>query len=97
VWACIEKLRSTGGPSAAAPSGSLRDAEWALLSRPTTERQDTDFRARATEENPVGYDRLIDQVVQVSRLREVRALLGFTRLQVARFTLIHTLSHMLIR
>lgn len=80
VWACIEKLRGAGGPAAEGPSGSLRDAEWELLCRPTTERQDTDFRARATDENPFGYERLIDQVVQVSRLREVRALLGFTRL-----------------
>jgi hypothetical protein len=80
VWECIEKLRGAGGPSADAPSGSLRDAEWALLRRPTTERQDMDFRAKATGANPPGYERLIDQVVQVSRLREVRALLGFTRL-----------------
>jgi hypothetical protein len=29
---------------------------------------------------PEGYDRLLDQVVLVSRLREVRSLLGFTRL-----------------
>ena len=27
------------------PAGDLRDAEWQLLSRPTTERQDADFRA----------------------------------------------------
>lgn len=80
IWACIEKLRGAGGPSAQAPSGDLLDAEWALLCRPTTERQDADSRARATDENPAGYERLIDQVVQVSRLREVRALLGFTRL-----------------
>jgi hypothetical protein len=44
-----------------------------------TERQDADFRAVPTD-TPPGYDRLIDQVVLVSRLREVRALLGFTRL-----------------
>ena len=31
-------------------------------------------------DSPRGYDSLIDQVVLVSRLREVRALLGFTRL-----------------
>jgi hypothetical protein len=42
-------------------------------------KQDADFRATPTP-SPRGYDRLIDQVVQVSRLREVRALVGFTRL-----------------
>ena len=50
-----------------------------LLSRPTTSRQDDDFRAVPTA-SPRGYDRLLDQVVLVSRLREVQALLGFTRL-----------------
>lgn len=50
-----------------------------MLSRPTTQRQDEDFRAVPTP-SPEGYDRLLDQVVLVSRLREVRALVDFTRL-----------------
>ena len=80
IWGCVEKLRGTGGPAAAGDaSEDLRDAEWQLLSRPATERQDADFRAVPTSP-PSGYDGLIDQVVLVSRLREVRALLGFTRL-----------------
>jgi hypothetical protein len=79
VWAAIEKLRGNGGPVTPEASENLRDAEWQLLARPTTERQDADFRATPTPP-PRGYDRLIDQVVLVSRLREVRALIGFTRL-----------------
>jgi hypothetical protein len=39
VWKHIEDLRAEGGP-AEEPAQSLLDAEWALLSRPTTERQD---------------------------------------------------------
>jgi Domain of unknown function (DUF1998) len=79
VWACIEKIRGLGGPAGPQPVGELRDLEWQLLSRPTTERQDADFRATPTV-SPGGYDRLLDQVVLVTRLREVRALVGFTRL-----------------
>jgi hypothetical protein len=79
VWACFEKIRSEGGPTPAETPDSLRDEEWRLLSRPTTERQDPDFRAVPTP-SPDGYDRLLDQVVLVSRLREVRALIGFTRI-----------------
>jgi hypothetical protein len=79
VWGCIEKLRAIGGPALAPQAADLRDAEWQLLSRPTTERQDADFRATPTL-SPPGYDRLLDQVVLVRRLREVRALVGFTRL-----------------
>jgi hypothetical protein len=78
VWACIEKIRGVGGPRPE-ERRDLLDAEWRLLSRPTTDRSDDDFRALPTD-TPRGYDRLLDQVVLVSRLREVRALLGFTRL-----------------
>jgi hypothetical protein len=79
IWGCIEKIRGAGGPSTTEELDSLRDEEWRLLSRPTTERQDADFRAAPTP-SPSGYDGLLDQVVLVSRLREVRALVGFTRL-----------------
>ena len=79
VWACVEKIRAAGGPAAGAEGQGLLDAEWKTLSRPTTQRQDPDFRAVPTP-SPEGYDRLLDQVVLVSRLREVRALVGFTRL-----------------
>ena len=79
VWAAIEQLRSEGGPQPDDAAVNLLEAEWQLLSRPTTDRQDADFRAIPTEQ-PKGYDRLLDQVVLVPRLREVQALLGFTRL-----------------
>jgi hypothetical protein len=79
VWKQIETLRSEGGPKPAEPSGDLLDAEWALLSRPTTERQDKDFKAEPTP-TPEDYGHLLDQVVLVPRLREVQALVGFTRL-----------------
>jgi hypothetical protein len=69
VWASIEKLRAAGGPALTPQTGDLREAEWQLLSRPTTERQDTDFRATPTP-GPRGYDSLLDQVVLVRRLRE---------------------------
>jgi hypothetical protein len=78
IWAAIEKLRNGEGPPEPVPAGDIHDAEWQLLSRPTTDRQDPDFRATPTA-NPDGYTGLLDQVVLVSRLREVRALLGFTR------------------
>lgn len=79
VWAVVEGLRSSGGPSTDEPESDLLQAEWRLLSRPTTDREDNDFRATPTG-TPAGYEKLIDQVVLVSRLREVQALLGFTRL-----------------
>jgi len=79
VWSAIETLRAQDGPTESAPQSDLLKAEWDLLSHPTTQRQDDDFRAVPTS-NPPNYDHLLRQVVLVSRLREVQALLGFTRL-----------------
>ncbi|HUY23677.1 MAG TPA: DUF1998 domain-containing protein [Candidatus Saccharimonadales bacterium] len=80
LWQAIERMRHQGGPSSASEGGTgLLDAEWDLLSRPTTDRQDEDFRAEPTP-TPPGYDWLLDQVVQVPRLRSVAALVGFTRI-----------------
>lgn len=79
VWKQIESLRAAGGPAPADHAVGLLEEEWALLSRPTTERQDSDFKALPTS-LPPGLERLLDQVVLVSRLREVQALVGFTRL-----------------
>ncbi len=83
VWQAIERLRAHGGPGGDNAEEDLLDAEWRLLSKPTTERQDADFRAVPTDQVPEGYDGLLDQVVLVSRLREVQALVGFTRLAAA--------------
>ena len=61
------------------PLPGLLDAEWDLFSHPTTTRQDDDFRAIPTA-TPAQYTGLIRQVVQVERLREVQAMVGFTRI-----------------
>lgn len=79
VWQHIDKVRNENTPTVV-EHGDLLDAEWQLLSRPTTEKQDADFRAVANPDVPRGYEQLLDQVVRVSRLREVQALVGFTRL-----------------
>ncbi|MDH3010066.1 DUF1998 domain-containing protein [Gordonia alkanivorans] len=79
VWTAIEQHRKAD-PGPSADAHDLLDAEWELLSRPTTDKQDGDFRAIPNSEVPAGYEKLIDQVVRVTRLREVQALVGFTRL-----------------
>jgi len=79
LWEAIEKHRDAGAGEPKVDT-DLLDAEWALLSRPTTDKQDEDFRAIPNDAVPQGYSNLLDQVVRLSRLREVQALLGFTRL-----------------
>lgn len=63
----------------ATPQPGLLEAEWQLLSHPTTVKQDEDFRAIPTA-SPSRYGGLLEQVVQVERLREVQAMVGFTRI-----------------
>lgn len=79
VWRAIESLRAEGGPAPAPADTDLLNAEWDLLSNPTTTMRDDDFKAIPTPV-PQGYGGLLDQVVLVSRLREVQALVGFTRI-----------------
>jgi len=60
------------------PHGLLH-AEWELFSHPTTVRHDDDFLAVPTPP-PEGHRGLLHNVVQVERLREVQASIGFTRI-----------------
>lgn len=73
-----ERVRRASADPADA-SASLLDAEWELFSHPTTTKQDNDFRATPTPE-PTQYSGLLRQVVRVDRLREVQAMVGFTRI-----------------
>lgn len=58
----------------------LKAPEWHVLSNPTTAPVAHDFKVRAVAA-PLGYEHFLKQVVLVERLREVRALIGFTRIE----------------
>jgi Domain of unknown function (DUF1998) len=71
----IERYRSHGDEGA--PAGDIRTPEWELLTG-DLKRTGPDFTVRAVSAPP-GFDKVIERVVLVDRLREVQALLGFTR------------------
>jgi hypothetical protein len=79
IWQAIEAYRN---PPAAAPSEEvdLKRPEWEALSRPTPARNVEDFRL-AVVPPPAEYGSSFAQVVLAERLREVRALVGFTRIE----------------
>ncbi|MGH2390987.1 MAG: DrmB family protein, partial [Chloroflexota bacterium] len=79
IWAAVEAHR-LGQDEVTAETVSLRAPEWAVLSQPDPLRNGVDFRLIPVEA-PIGYRALIDQVVLAERLREVRALVGFTRIE----------------
>lgn len=81
MWAAVEEERARRqAQPQAAPAAGLLDAEWDLLCDPTTTKHDSDFLAVPTP-SPPDFGHFLKQVVQVKRLREVQALLGFTRVE----------------
>ncbi len=79
IWKTIEARRdaeaSGGGPA----GNDLRAPEYRVLSNPSAAATDYDFSLRE-EEVPGPLRQLLEQVVLVERLREVKAFVGFTRL-----------------
>ena len=80
LWAAIEEKRGGPGPAGEDGSADLKAPEWAVFSRPDPSRNSSDFKL-VTVPVPEPYQEVISQVVLAERLREVRALLGFTRLE----------------
>ena len=86
VWAEIERRKGGGGAS---ESKSIKQAEIeTLLSSPSTVGEDTpdgDFyaRARSLDGLSAAMQQRLERIVLVHRLREVKALVGFTRFEAA--------------
>lgn len=79
IWAAIEKLRAMDGTAPVTPK-DLKLPEWRLFSNPDPARNSVNMRLRVGTP-PAKYANWIDSVVQIERLREVQALIGFTRLE----------------
>ncbi len=78
VWEAIQKRRAAGG--AGDEPTDLKGPEWAVFSQPSSVAGGDDFRLRQVAV-PQGFEGVLDKVVLVERLREVRALVGFARLE----------------
>lgn len=76
----FDALQRRRQPVAFQDAGSLLRAEWQALRHPTRSAGATDFETEEVSP-PEGYEGFIDQVVLAHRLREVRALQGFTRIE----------------
>jgi hypothetical protein len=78
VWEAIKKKRGASACAAEKPA-VLKIAEWAAFSNPDPARNSDDFELRQVPA-PSGFERWIERVMLAERLREVRALIGFTRI-----------------
>ncbi len=78
LWAAIERKRAGGAGDGAAPS-NLKVPEWRVFSNPAGAPRLPDFRL-AEVAPPARYAGVLARVVLAERLREVNALIGFTRI-----------------
>ena len=81
IWAAIEKLRALDGTAPLTPK-DLKLPEWLLFSAPDPSRNSINMRLRMGTP-PAKYAPWIESVVLIERLREVQAIVGFTRLEAA--------------
>lgn len=82
VWGAVQKRREGGGESSPEPA-DLKTPEWSVFSNPGAAPESRDFKLRGVEP-PDDYARFFEGIVLAEKLREVRALVGFTRIESAR-------------
>ena len=82
VWEAVQKRRQGGGAAGQEPD-DLKTPEWKVCSRPGSVPESRDFRLQAVEP-PDDYARFFEKIVLAEKLREVKALVGFTRIESAR-------------
>lgn len=81
IWEAIETRRKQDAGELPPPGDQpdLKEPEWRVFTQYNPQLNSSDFRLRPVEP-PEQYAAFIDQVVLVERLREVRAMVGFTRI-----------------
>ncbi len=82
VWNGIEARRASIGQPVANDAEDLKTPEWQLFSAENPIRDVRDFKTELTLP-PTGFEHYIERTVLVHKLREVRALVGFTRVESA--------------
>jgi hypothetical protein len=78
IWDAIQKKIGGTGSDVEDPD-DLKSPEWNVFSNPAKARSSRTFKLR-TVEAPTGFSKYFEKIVLVEKLREVRALVGFTRI-----------------
>ncbi|MBW4579586.1 MAG: DUF1998 domain-containing protein [Tildeniella nuda ZEHNDER 1965/U140] len=80
LWVQIQQRQSAAADNAEDEAKDIKTPEWQVFSQADTSLNSADFWL-ASVAAPKGYEAYFSQVVLVERLREVRALVGFTRIE----------------
>lgn len=79
VWSAIEAHRNGGGP-AAAEGSDIKSPEWDVLTQANPPTDYPHFMSKKVS-TPTAFGPYISRVLLLERLREVNALMGFTRVE----------------
>jgi hypothetical protein len=79
LWDVIQKRQSAENSDESNENENLLTPEWTAFISPESQNQTPDFRLKPVDP-PRNYSKVLSQVILVERLREVRALAGFTRI-----------------
>jgi hypothetical protein len=78
VWSGIQK-KNEGADVDQEDPDDLKSPEWRVFSNPSKAKPSRNFKLRAVDP-PTDYASYFEKIVLVEKLREVRALVGFTRI-----------------
>lgn len=78
IWEAVQQKREQTADPAPNPD-DLKSPEWEVLSNPATATASRNFKLRSVPA-PTDYSSFFEQIVLVEKMREVRTLVGFTRL-----------------
>lgn len=79
IWIAIEAKKAGSGHGQFPPE-DLKLPEWGVFSNPESAAENRDFKLKRVPP-PKGFEAFLEDTVLVERIREVRALLGFTRIE----------------
>jgi hypothetical protein len=80
VWRCVQERQEGKGDDSFVTEGDLKIPEWEVLTAPTPPTDWPQFMSRP-EPPPAAYTGRIAGVLLLERLREVNALIGYTRVE----------------
>ena len=79
IWQAVQAKKSAT-PDDSGDASDLKTPEWEVFIDPESADKTRDFQLRVATP-PKRYAKYFEKIVQVERLREVRALVGFTRIE----------------
>jgi hypothetical protein len=79
IWQAVQ-AKNAAAPEEGDEPSDLKTPEWDVLTDPDSADNGRDFQIRAARP-PARYARYFEKIVLAERLREVRALVGFTRIE----------------